>query len=697
MPARNRPVCRAWIGLALILGVLRCGAAPAQMLDEVVVSVNRIEQKAFDTPASVNVIGTSQIQDGQPQINISEPLARVPGIFALNRQNYAQDLLISSRGFGANSTFGARGLKIFVDGIPGTVADGQGQISHIDLPSAERIEVLRGPFSAMYGNSAGGVINVFSESGKPGFSVTPYAQNGSYNTSKYGIKLSGEQGPVNYIGDAGQFHTGGFRQHSGADRQNENAKLVFALAPDTTATLVANNVALTAQDPLGLTTAQLARDARLPGTNALTMNTRKTVDQTQGGINLSQRLGADNSLAFAGYYGHRHILQFLAAAGNGGVIDLGRDYYGGDFKWLNKGSVAGKPYNLVAGFEANQLEDDRRTHTNALGVVRVAANDPKLDNGAKNFDQYVQGELFATDHLSFSAGVRHSHTTLSSADLVTRANSPGSNSYDATTGLASALYTVAANTNLYLSYGTGFDTPTLNQIANSTPFVVNGGVNTGNIALRAARTRQWETGLKTQGERGQASIALFQAETTDEVVVAASVAGKNSFTNAPLTRRTGVELSGVWLVSENLRASAALTAIDARVARDYSNVIGAAIIPIRSGNIIPGIPAQSLFTEVLWRASDKSWETAVEGRAAAKMYAADVNGTSNAGGYGVVATRLGLTQRTGQWTLTEFARIDNLFDRPYIGSVIVNQGAQQYYEAAPGRAWMIGVKATVQF
>src|SRR5471032_351967 len=173
------PLTRQGVMLLLctLNAVCSLGAAAAdqpQLLDEVEISAGRSEQRVMDTAASINVVNSPQIHDGQAEQNLSEPLARVPGIFALNRQNYAQDLLISSRGFGANSTFGARNIKIYVDGIPGTMADGQGQMSHIDLTSAERIEVMRGPFSALYGNSAGGVINVFTENGKPGVEATPY-------------------------------------------------------------------------------------------------------------------------------------------------------------------------------------------------------------------------------------------------------------------------------------------------------------------------------------------------------------------------------------------------------------------------------------------------------------------------------------------------------------------------------------------
>ena len=130
--------------------------APPVRLDAVVVTATRTETPAFDVPASIDRIGGDGIRDARMQVNISESLGGVPGLFARDRQNYAQDVQISVRGFGARSTFGIRGVRLYVDGIPATFPDGQGQISHVDLGSADRIEVLRGPFSVLYGNSSGG-------------------------------------------------------------------------------------------------------------------------------------------------------------------------------------------------------------------------------------------------------------------------------------------------------------------------------------------------------------------------------------------------------------------------------------------------------------------------------------------------------------------------------------------------------------
>src|SRR5581483_656123 len=129
----------------------------------VVVSATRSERPSFDVPVSIDRVDAEAIRDGQPQVNLSEPLVRVPGVVVQNRNNYAQDLQVSSRGFGARAQFGVRGVRLYADGIPASAPDGQGQTSNFDLGSAERIEVMRGPFSSLYGNASGGVIQVFTE------------------------------------------------------------------------------------------------------------------------------------------------------------------------------------------------------------------------------------------------------------------------------------------------------------------------------------------------------------------------------------------------------------------------------------------------------------------------------------------------------------------------------------------------------
>ena len=163
-----KPGPRLLAGAAVLAasGVPGAGAQspepPTFEADAVVVTATRIEQKSFDLPASIDAVGKAAIQDQQLRVNISESLGGVPGLVANNRYNYAQDLQISIRGFGARASFGVRGVKLYQDGIPFTMPDGQGQTGSFALDTAKRIEVLRGPFAALYGNASGGVIQLFT-------------------------------------------------------------------------------------------------------------------------------------------------------------------------------------------------------------------------------------------------------------------------------------------------------------------------------------------------------------------------------------------------------------------------------------------------------------------------------------------------------------------------------------------------------
>ena len=636
----------------------------APPLDEVVISVSGYEQKILDTAASVNVVTSSQIHNGQAEDNLSEPLNRVPGIFALNRQHYAQDLQISSRGFAANSTFGTRGIRLYVDNIPGTVADGQGQISHIDLPSTERIEVIRGPFSVLYGNSSGGVISVFSEDGGPKNNIQPYFELGSYSQRKAGIKASGLYKNTNYLFDVGDFHTDGYRVHSAADRFNANSKIKFRPVSDSVITFVANNVNLSAQDPLGLTAAQLVANPKQAGNNAISQNTRKTVLQTQTGFTIDTRIDQKNQLLFTPYYGQRHVTQFLAATNNG-VIDLKRDFYGMDSKWIHKDQLIGMPLTFVGGVDFNENDDQRQTYQNNGGIQGALGQTYRMS--AKNFDQYAHIDWRLLERLALNFGARNSQTNLSSISNNPSLNntSSGSHAYQALTSMVSLQYYLSEVSNVYVSYGSSFDTPTLNQVTYNSSFTGS------NFGLNAATTKQVEIGFKSKlSKSAQIILALFNANTSNDIVVGASSLGRTSFTNAPKTNRQGIEASAQFILPHQFELNMAYTLLNATVKEAYLNNN----TYVLSGNRIPGVPNQGLFSELLWVKPNKSIEAAVEARVNGSMAVNDINSPSMATGYAVLNLRTMFRQEiAGGWSLSQFFRINNILNRSYVGSVIVNQ------------------------
>jgi iron complex outermembrane receptor protein len=350
--------------------------ATAGALREITVSTPRGEVAPFNVPGSVDRIDGSEMRDSRLQVNLSESLGAVPGLQVQNRLNYAQDLQLSIRGFGARSTFGVRGVRLYVDGIPATLPDGQGQTSNIDIGSMDRVEVLRGPFSALYGNSSGGVVQAFTASGEGAPRLSYALAGGSFGTWRQSLQLSGSQGAVDYLLDASRFHTDGWREQSAARRDIANGKLGIALDNGDKLTLIMNSVRIDAQDPLGLTADQYALAPRLAPL-AMQYDTRKTVEQTQAGLLYERRIDARQGLRLMLYSGERKTTQYQSIPPSaqqsplhaGGVIDLSRQYGGIDLRWSAALTLAGRPFDVVAGLGYDTLREKRRGYENYVGPV----------------------------------------------------------------------------------------------------------------------------------------------------------------------------------------------------------------------------------------------------------------------------------------------------------------------------------------
>ena len=708
--SRAHPAVRlvaAFAAAAPILAWSQAAPDGAVRLAPVVVTATRTEQSPFDVPASIDRIGSDAIRDARPQVNISESLGGVAGLLARDRQNYAQDVQISVRGFGARSTFGIRGVRLYVDGIPATLPDGQGQITNVDLGSAERIEVLRGPFSALYGNSSGGVIQVFTEegSGAPTFGASVAA--GSYGALRFGLKASGGVDGFGYVVSGSTFHTDGYRDHSAAERNIGNAKITWHDDANRW-TLVANSVALPkAQDPLGLTRAQFDADPRSVDPAATTFDTRKTVDQTQFGVVYERRVDAANSMRALFYSGHRNTEQFQAIPVGpqasplhpGGVIALGRDYRGTDLRWTAKASVADAPLTIVGGIAYDALEEHRLGYQNFVGAalgVQGALRRNEI-NDVANFDQYAQGSWQFADQWTVHAGLRHSDVRFASADQYIVGANPddsGRLRFGATLPVAGLMFAATPALHVYATAGRGFETPTLNELA----YRPNGATGL-NLGLGAARSDSYEAGLKSRSVWGDVNVALFETRTANEIATLSNVGGRSTFQNVGSTRRRGLEAAWSRDLRENLRTQLAYTWIDARYRDSFATCVAtpcaAPNLVIPAGNRIPGIARDSLYGALAW-APPSGWRGGVEARALGRVWVNDGNSDA-ASGFAVVNLNLGYLARVRGIDLTAFARVDNALDRRYAGSVIVNEGNSRFFEPAPGRNWTVGLAASAGF
>jgi len=701
---------------ATLSALLAAGAALAQtatqVLPPVTVSATRSAADPFDVPASVDVIDADRVHGaGRPEVNLSESVGLVPGVIARDRQNYAQDLQLSIRGFGARSTFGVRGVRMYVDGIPGTMPDGQGQLSHIDLSSAERIEVLRGPFSVLYGNSSGGVLQVFTEAGSTTPTITTNLAIGSDGLVRPAVRASGSTPGLRYTVSANRFSTDGWRDHSAASRDLGNARLDVRQGDDGTWTIVANAVDLRADDPLGLTRAQFDAAPHSADATALQFDTRKTVRQDQLGVIHERQLARGDRLRLMVYGGQRDTEQFqaipVAAQGSalhpGGVIGLARTYAGTDLRWTTNTEMAGAPLEVVAGLAYDRMREHRLGWQNfsgtTLGVEGALRRDE--DNVVDNFDPYVQAVWRFAPRWSFTGGVRRSSVRFSSDDHYiagANGNDSGGVSYGATLPVAALMYEVSPSLHGYAAFGRGFETPTFNELAyrpDGTP-----GLNFG---LRPSHSSNFEVGMKgrssSQRLRTEWSAALFETGTRDEIVTQTNTGGRSTFQNAGETRRRGAELAWAGRLEPAWQLQLSQSWLDARY-RDAFKTCAATpcIAPnlaVPAGNRIPGTAQSVTAAEISWR-PDRGWQAGAELRRSSRAFVNDTNSDA-APPFTTVALHAGYVFDLRDWTLSAIARVDNVLDKRYAGSVIVNEGNGRFFEPAPGRTWVLKVAGSYRF
>ncbi|WP_060875739.1 TonB-dependent receptor PqqU [Klebsiella variicola] len=681
--------------------------AAAQTADEqtMVVTAAPTTVSELDTPAAVSVDNGDEMRQAAPRVNLSESLGAVPGLQVQNRQNYAQDLQLSIRGFGSRSTYGVRGLRIYVDGIPATMPDGQGQTSNIDIGSVDTIEVLRGPFSALYGNSSGGVINVTSQTGTQPPTVEASSYYGSFGTWHYGMKATGAVGDGSHAGDVdytvstNRFTTHGYRDHSGARKNLANARLGVRINDVSKLTLLLNSVDIKANDAGGLT-ADEWRDNPRQSPRGDQYNTRKNTRQTQAGLRYERQLSAQNDLSVMMYAGERETTQFqsiprtpqLKPSHAGGVIDLTRHYQGIDTRLTHRGELL-VPVTLTAGLDYENMSERRKGYENFVmvnGAPQYGEQGALRRNERNlmwNVDPYLQTQWQLTDKLSLDAGVRYSSVWFDSNDYyITPGNGDdsGDASYHKWLPAGSLKYALTDAWNVYLSAGRGFETPTINELSYRSDN--QSGLNFG---LKPSTNDTVEIGSKTRLGNGLLTAALFQTNTDNEIVVDSSSGGRTSYKNAGKTRRQGMELGLDQQFGESWRLKAAWTWLDATY---RTNVCDDASC---NGNRIPGIARNMGYASFGYQ-PEQGWYAGSDIRYMSDIMANDEN-TAKAPSWTVVGLTTGYKWSYGRMDMDLFGRVDNLFDREYVGSVIVNESNGRYYEPAPGRNYGIGLNLAWRF
>ncbi len=698
--SRSRAAVSSRVTGALVAVAMASGApAPARAagqstLSDIVVTATRIATPAFDVPASITSLSGAQLRADALGVNFADGAQSVPGLLARNQYNYAQDQQISIRGIGAESAFGVRGVRIYQDGIPQSGPDGQGQLSQFNLGSAGRVEVLEGPFSALYGNSSGGVIQLFTARGASPGTVRADIGFGSFGAVRAGVDASDAIGGLDYNLDFTHFSWRGFRPHQSARSESFNGKVDYALSRHSSLTFVANVLSRPdSNDPQGLTAAEIASNPDQTSATALAFDTRKSLEQQQGGLIYHLELTAHQSLRLMGYYGHRTVLQYLSIpvgaqkppTSSGGVVDLHRAFGGGDARWSWQGPLAGRPLSWVAGVSYDTQNEHRRGFDNFVGGTLGVEGALRRDESdiARNIDEYTQASLALTRAWTLTAGVRHSEVRFITEDhFFAGGNGSGAITYTATTPVLGVLYAARPWLHVYASFGQGFRTPLASELAYRPD-----GQPGLNLALRPSRSNDGEIGAKMRlGRNLSADIAAFDTHTNDEIVVLTNAGGRSTYVNAGRTRRSGAQASVDYIFAPEWRLQVAYTYVDAVFIDAYHTCSAAPCrtptVLVASGNRLPGVARNDAYAQLSW-GGDLGWHASVSGQYLGAI-PVDATNSEHAGAYPVFDVSGGYRTRIAAQRLELFLRLDNVLDRRYVGAVIVDQANGAYFEPAPG-------------
>ena len=665
-------------------------AATPLQLDTITITITstRVEDEQARLPVAVGTVGEDEIQQGRQQLGLDESLTAIPGLFFQNRYNFAQDQRISIRGFGARADFGIRGIRIYADGIPQTLPDGQSSVDALDLGSTRRIEVIRGPFSAVYGAASGGVINIMTEDGPE----TPYV-SGRINTGSYGftqgqMKAGGQTGNLNYLVNGSETTLDGYRRQSSYRSKLFNSKFRYDLDDSSDLTVVLNAVdSPRAEDPGALTENEVKEDRKQAAPRNLLFDAGEELDQQTIGLAYNKDFGANHKLMLRNYYvmrDFRNRLPFdINSNGQGGSVRLDRFFTGGGGNYTYSGDLLAKGNRLVLGFDIDAQRDDRKRFANNEGVLGDKTTDQ--DEDVTSYGVYFQDALEMTDDVTLTLGARYDNLRYD-VDNHMAGTGSGKTSFDEISPMAGVVWTINPAVNLYGNIARSFDPPTTTELANP------GGAAGFNSDLKPQTATHYEIGVKgLLPGRTRYEIALFHIKVDDELVrFELSGSGQGFFENAGSSTHNGLETALTMELLPGLTSTLTYTysdfSFDTFRDRDGNNF---------DGNKIPGVPDNEFHIELSYQHPAgfyASW-----GLLHADRFFADNANMVKSGSYNVANLRAGTIHSWDQWEISPFIGINNLFAEEYFDNIRLNAGFGRYFEPAPKRNYYGGIGLRYNF
>ncbi len=666
-------------------------------LPPAVVSVTRANPPINRVPQAVQLLEKTEISQARPTWGLDEALVTVPGVYAANRYNFSLDQRISIRGFGARSAFAVRGIKVLVDGIPQTLPDGQGQLTNLELGAADRIEILRGSASALFGNASGGVISIWTDPTAPR-SVRQdvrvlfgtFDRDLNRNWSKWQSSTAFRVGPGSALVTLSRLDYTGERQHSDADFRNLNTRWHFPLADGWSLAATADfGWDPRADNPGGLTAGEMASTPDAAAPLNLSRNAGKDVTQGQAGVTVRREFsgGGEASLTVFGF------TRRLENPTTPTYIDLNRFDYGTRASISRPVPLGRLEHRLTAGIDVQRQRDDRVNYgyQTATGPDRSTTRQLDQLEHVTEVGPFVQSALQVTPHVSVTAGVRYdwvnfqvddrlADTTLAKTNPIYLDDS-GKRLMRALSGSVGVALTPSEALTVYGNIGTSFETPTTTELTNRPNAA--GGFNPD---LQPQKATNYEIGVRGDVVgRLNYSVAVFQANVRDELIpYQLPPTTRAYYQNAGKARHRGVELGAELEIVSGLNLTTSWTYSDFRYA---SYTTGTHVL---DGRALAGIPQHWLHFLLRGRpAFARGGWAEVEETHSSGFFVNDTLNTSTSPWW-TTNVRVGWDGRVGALRLHPFVGFNNVFNRSYVGSVVINAAFGRYYEPAPGRNVYVG-------
>jgi iron complex outermembrane recepter protein len=670
--------------------------APASQtpLEEITVTATLLERRLEKVPAAVSVVTEDDIQLARQQIALDEALSRVPGLFMQNRYNFAQDLRLSVRGFGARGQFGIRGVKVLVDGIPETLPDGLGSVDSIDLGATSQIEVIRGPSSALYGNASGGVISLTSEGGGP----EPYAQMrlaaGGYGFEKSQIKVGGETERLNYLVSISDQELEGYRAQSAYENKLLTGRFDVDLGRDRSLlTVVSFTDQPISDDPGGLTAAVAPVNPRSAAPLNVQFDAGESLEQQRLGFVYTTPAGERGTITARNYYAWRDFGNLLPTLSQG-MVDLERAFVGGGVSYAYDGFWLDRPNRFIAGVDFDDQDDDRLRYDNLNGTQGALGFNQ--NEHVTSYGTFLQNELSISERVQLSFGVRYDEVKFEVTDRwLTNAtgDDSGSKTFTDTSPMVGLVVELTDDVNFYTTYSSAFETPT------TTEFALPGGGGGFNQALEPQTASNFEVGLRgALGDAQRYEVAVFTIDVEDELigVEIPSSPGRFSFENAGETSRDGVEFSWIASPTDHIQTTVSYTYSDFTFDQFVENItIANPAGDDRSGNVIPGSTENLLFAEFSYRGS-RGWFIAADALYVDEQFGDSAN-TVVIPDYTLTNLRMGYEIELDSLVLSPFLGVNNISDETYTANVRINAAANRFFEPGPGRTGYGGVTVNWKF